>query len=173
MTLQTKYKFTHDPLQQGMISSCIPCEKITAFSNEELEFGLGVAYAGEVGDGNSPKVALPSATGFYFAGITCHTHKQNKGSDDRLDVIEGTDKANYAIGDDITLLKKGRIMVWSEQAVEPGDPVFLRHTVNGAGTASGQFRKDVDAANADQIANAQWVGKIATAGRVELEINLP
>lgn len=172
MGIQTTYSFTHDALVQGMIDSMVPSECLTGYSDAAIGFGLGLVYDGEVTDGRS-KLALPSATGFTFAGISVFTHKQNTGGDSGLGDLTTDEVARYAIGDDITYGKKGRFVVWSESAVEPGDAVFLRHTANGAGTAPGQFRVDADTDGADQIARAQWVTKITAAGLVVLEINLP
>jgi len=175
MPIQTTYNFQHDALLQGMVKDAQTCDTITGFSDAAIGFGLGVAYDSAMGtyETSRPKLALPSATGFTFMGVTCHTHKQNTGGDDGLGVLTTTESAQYAIGDDITVLTRGLIVVYSESAVEPGDAVFLRHTANGAGTAPGQFRIDADTANADQITNAKWATKITAAGLVVLQINLP
>jgi hypothetical protein len=87
-----------------------------------------------------------------------------------LTTTEGT---QYGPGDAIRLRRKGRIYVYSEQAVSPSDPVFLRFVIGAAGTAIAHFRKDADTAKAFEVTAAQWVGTITAAGIVVLEVNLP
>lgn len=122
-----------------------------------IAFGVGVAIA------STGLVAVPAATGFKFEGITIQKHKSTPNS---------TGVAQYDIGEAISVLRKGRIYVNAEQAVDPTVAVFLRHTVNAALTP-GDFRTDADTAKADQITNAKWVSKITAAGLAILEINMP
>ena len=172
MPIQTTYNFTHDALQKGMIQDFLPTERITAFSDEVINFGFGVVYDSAVGNENRPKVAIPSSTGFTFLGVACHTHKQNTGGDDTLGTLTTTEEAEYAIGDDITVLKKGRIVVYSEQAVDLDDDVYLRHTTTTTENP-GDFRTDADTDKADQITQARWVSKTSGAGLAVIEINIP
>ena len=69
----------------------------------------------------------------------------------------------------MSLLRKGRIWVYSEQAVGPSDTVFVRF---GAGGNAGDFRKDADTDKAVALPTAKFVTTVAAAGLVQVEINL-
>ena len=175
MPIQTAYPFTHDPLLLGMASTPEPCQKATGYADAAISFGVGLIYDGEISDGRQ-KVAVPAATFTIrdFAGIAEYSHKQQRGEDAGLTDLTTTQTAEYSAGDDITIAQKRRLIVFSEQAVNPGAAVFLRHTAGGAGTAPGQFRTDADTANAIDISSvARWKSVTAGAGNAELEINLP
>ncbi|BAQ65529.1 hypothetical protein GM3709_2294 [Geminocystis sp. NIES-3709] len=144
----------------------------TAYSDTAIPFGVGVVYGGAVGNENRPKIALPSATGFLFMGVSCFTHKQTGDSNDGFGVLNTTASAQYEIGDDITVKKRGYVWVYSEIAVDMDDPVFLRHTVNSA-LVPGNFRIDADTAKADQLTNVRWACKTTAAGLAILELNIP
>jgi hypothetical protein len=118
-------------------------------------FGLAILSTG--------LVAVPSSTGFTFVGIARQKHKSTPNS---------TAVAQYDIGEAISIVRKGRIWVESEQAVNPTLSVFLRHTVNSA-LVPGNFRVDADTAKADQITNAKWVSVTTGAGLAILEVNQP
>lgn len=81
--------------------------------------------------------------------------------------------AFYAEKSAVSVLTRGRIYVLAEQDVAVGDPVYLRHTANGAGKDKGQFRKDSDTNKAYLLAGARFI-RGASAGSVAVvEINLP
>jgi len=125
----------------------------------DINFGLGLVVTANEGE-----AALPSATGFKMAGIVIQSLK---------DIPRATGIALYEADEEFPVLKKGRIWVYSEVAIDPTDPVFLRHTVNAA-LVPGDFRNDADTAKADDIsAFASWVSKTTAAGLALLEINLP
>ena len=174
MAIQTTYGFTHDPLLVGMAAGPSPCQKGTGYADAAIAFGLGLVYDGEVTQGRR-KVKVPDAafTVADFVGIAEHSHKQQRGDEAGLDVLTSTQTAEYAIGDDITIAEKRRIVVTVEGAVNPGAAVFLRHTANG-GNTPGNFRTDADTARAVDISTvARWRTTTAGAGQAELEINLP
>lgn len=146
-----------NPAMEGMAGDAEFNDIRSQRSAAAINFGLGLAIAA---DG---LVALPAAAAFEFAGISLHKHK---------DLPNDTAVARYEIGEEISLLRRGRIWVLAEEAVDPSQDVYLRHTVNG-GDTPGHFRTDADTANADQIANAKWVDITTAAGLALLEINMP
>lgn len=172
MPIQTTFPFQHGELLKGMAVQ-YPERCITGYSDEVIEFGLGLAYDGAFSDGDRPKVAIPSATGFVFMGLALFNHKQSRQDDDGFGVLEATAGSRYEIKDDITIARKGLFQVYSEVAVNPTLPVFLRHTANSALTP-GDFRTDADTARADEIAEgAKWATVTTAAGLAILELNLP
>lgn len=171
MPIQTTFPFQHGELLKGMAVQS-PERCITGHSDEVIEFGLGLVYDGAFSDGDRPKVAIPSATGFVFMGIALFAHKQSRQGDDGFGVLEATAGSRYEIGDDITILCRGLIQVYSEVAVNPTLPVFLRHTVNSALTP-GNFRTDADTHKADALSGVKWATTTSGAGLAILELNLP
>ena len=78
----------------------------------------------------------------------------------------------YAIRSAMSILRKGQMVVYSEQAVNPGDQVFARF-VAGATEQLGALRKDADTADAVAIPPAFWTTYLSAAGLAVVEINLP
>lgn len=133
--------------------------KVTRACAAAIEFGLGLA------DLSTGLAALPAATSFVFAGVALMKHKAQSNADAA---------ASYAIGEAISVLRKGRVWVYSEVAVDPTADVYLRHTANTGPTRSpGNFLTTADTNKADLVSNAKWVSKTSAAGLAILEINLP
>lgn len=133
-------------------------DKVGAVSAADQEFGMGLQML------STGLVALPSAVDQVFAGVTIQQ---------QLPIQRATGEATYEAEQEISLLKKGRIWVYSEQAVNPTLAVFWRHTLNVT-LVPGDFRVDIDTANATDIsAFARWVSVTAAAGLALLEVNAP
>ena len=123
-----------------------------------IAFGVGLAI------NTTGFVLVPTATGFKFEGVAMLKQKAPPNT---------TGIALYDIGEEISVLRQGRIYVTAEVAVNPTLAVFLRHTVNAALTP-GDFRIDADTARADQITNAKWVSTTTTGPLLAiLEVNSP
>lgn len=107
---------------------------------------------------------LPSAAGQTQYGITVHRH----GREDFA--LAGA--FAFAQGEDVELLRQGRIWVLVEEAITANDPVFFRHTVNG-GLVPGGWRNDAAAAEADAVPNAIFLTTAAIDTVALIDINLP
>lgn len=126
-----------------------------------VDIGFGLGLIKTVTEG---LVALPAATGFKLAGIAIQTLK---------DIPRATGIALHEIDSEFPVIKKGRVWVYSEVAVTPLEPVFMRHTTTTT-ELPGDFRNDADTARADDIsAVAAWVSTTTGAGLALLEINIP
>jgi hypothetical protein len=101
---------------------------ITCDSASAIGFGLGLR---NLSDGTCN---LPGITGFVFSGVSLMTNKALPNS---------TGVARYEIGEKIPILKKGRVYVVNEDAVDPTKAVYLRRGANGS-AAPGHFRTDSD-----------------------------
>lgn len=174
MPIQTTYPFFNQPLLPGMVASLLRSEAITAFAATAIPFGVGLLFTGTTdiaGDstGNVTtlnnyydrlQVALPASGNPRFAGVAGHDHTQTlTGEIVSLETLITTQIAQYPIGAAIKVIKKGRVAVLVDAAENPaiGDPVFLRHTANGVGTAVGQFRTTADTARALDVSTvAKW-----------------
>jgi len=132
---------------------------VGANSDADTNFGIGLALTAVEG-----KVAIPAAASFKFAGVSVQTNKATP---------RATGIALYEADEEFSMLRKGRIWVYAEEAVDPTKAVFLRHTINST-LLPGDFRTDIDTANAEDIsAFARWVSTTTAAGLAMLEINAP
>jgi len=143
---------------KGALADIGITDKVGRVAAAAIPFGVGLAQTAVAG-----QAEIPTATGFVFEGISVQTNKPT---------ANATGEAQYEIGEEITVLRKGRVWVYVEEAVAVNDDVFLRHTDNAA-LLAGDFRTDADTANADQITNARFVTATTAAGLAQIEINLP
>lgn len=130
-----------------------------------IPFGRGVV---NVAAATERSAALPTATGFVFAGVNERIHS-------------GVDPTNASPADDIgatspfqdmTVIKEGEVIVEVDEAVTEASAVFLRHTAGGTGAgAPGTWRTDADTARADAVANARFVSRTTGAGLAVLALN--
>lgn len=81
------------------------------------------------------------------------------------------DKTQYEIYEVVSVVRTGYIFVYSEQAVDKGDPVYYRVV---AGTAPnniiGRFRKDDDSGDAVLLPSATFEKTISAAGITVIRI---
>lgn len=175
MSIQTTYPFSYTSGLPGLPYDLTRYQDVTADAAVAIAFGLGLVLdSSRTPQNNRQAVKLPSASTDIFAGVAVLSRKQvTTGAVAGLGDLTTTEDAQYDTGDPIRLRTQGRIYVYSEQAVSPTDPVYLRYAAGSAGTAIGYFRKDGDSSKALQITNARWVGTITAAGIVVLEINQP
>lgn len=78
----------------------------------------------------------------------------------------------YAIGDQVTLLKRGRIWVIAEEAVTPASTVFVRFAA-GSFPTLGAFRASADTATAVALPGAKFCTSAGVGGLVIVEVNIP
>lgn len=174
--IQTDYGYSYQAGLQGQPYDLSPYFDATAVASVDIEFGLGlVLNTSLVPDNNRIGVKLPSASNDVFVGVAVldRAISVNSGTPAGFDDLTTDEKAVYKAGRPIRLRRRGRIYVYSDQAVAPGDPVYLRYTVSSGGIVAGNFRKDGDTSKAAQLSGVQWGGKITAAGLVILELNLP
>jgi hypothetical protein len=143
---------------KGGLGDSGPNDLFTGVSAVDINFGLGLQIE------TTGLLAIPSAVGDEVAGIAVQVQKN---------IPRATGIALYEADEAITMLKKGRIWVYSEQAVNPVLDVFLRHTTTTT-EEPGDFRVDIDTDKAIDIsAFAKWVSVTTAAGLAQLDINLP
>ena len=134
----------------------------TGVASGAITFGKAVVKV--VGDDDG--VILPSATGQQFLGVSV----MHQVAEQAL----GTGVVQYEDKEPINVMRKGKIFVFVEEAVDPDtDSVFFRHTAGGGGSVIGRFRTDADTASADAVPNARFVETTTGAGLTVIEINNP
>jgi hypothetical protein len=122
-------------------------------AGEDIDFGLGV-----VETSTEEESKLPSASGQYFDGVALHTHTKE---------LDSSDERKYSEKDSMSVLRRGRVWVISEDAVSIGDDVYLRHTTNGSNTP-GNFRTDNDSGNAMQVKGCKWLTETSSTNELAL-----
>lgn len=82
--------------------------------------------------------------------------------------------APYYEDEAVSMLTRGRVYVYVENAVDSDDPVYLRFVQGGdADELVGQFRSDADGGDATLVADARWIFGASADGLAVLEINMP
>ena len=79
----------------------------------------------------------------------------------------------YPQGVTVPVVRRGPVWVKVEEAVAPGDAVFVRHASGAGGTALGAFRKSADTATAAQLPGAVYLDTAAANGLARVDLNLP
>lgn len=154
----------------GMLADNGDNDIVSKYSAAVIPFGRFLSY-----DAAEGKVKLPAAAGDLDAvdleGIAVATQAIENQVDNTLGVADANVPA-YPATMAINVLKRGRIWVWSEQAVTPLLAVFVRHTASGD-NKPGNFRVDIDTANAIDISSkARWVSVTTGAGMALLDLRL-
>lgn len=153
---QTSYSISPARAFAGLISD-VGTNYVISRTNEEsvsVEFGLMVAA------GTDPEAQFLNCAALtdVLLGVTTHQHTQDR------DGVEAGDTAG--------LISRGGVWVVVEEAVVPGDGVFVRCVVTG-GEQYGAFRTDADGTDAVEITNARWISSTAGAGLALLDLNMP
>ncbi len=107
---------------------------------------------------------VTAGTDDKFLGVAVQSHTEEQQSD-------GT--VQYDANDCFPCIRKGKVWVYVEEAVDERSPVYLRHTANGATKIPGYFRTDADSAKAFLVQNANFRKRTSGAGLTILEINKP
>lgn len=119
-----------------------------------VEFGRGVEA------GTDPENQVVAYAGGTLQGVTVKTHALDRATEEA-----GLDGAS--VGEEVGVLRKGRIWVQTNEAVVAGDAVFCVNT----GADAGRFRND--ATDATAVPGAAFAGFDADRSLALLELNLP
>jgi hypothetical protein len=109
--------------------------------------------------------SLTLDTNDVFHGVSVLTQNKEQGSD-------GSD-AQYDATDIASIMRKGKIRVNVEQAVDETDAVYMRFIADGATKLPGYFRKDSDSGKAVLVTDVKFRKRTTEAGLTILEINKP
>lgn len=127
-------------------------------SSQEMAFGLAVVFEGSTDDQGA---LAPDAISEQVAGILVHSHAYSNDSDGDL----GT--TGLKPGAILNVLRKGRIWVEAEEAVSPGDPLWIRAVVTG-NEEEGALAMQADSTDMIDSSNqGRWL-TTATAGNIAL-----
>jgi hypothetical protein len=131
------------------------------FSNGVLE--CGVVVTGTVDALGVMKVAKPTSTGQRILGVSLLNFQ-------RLLTWNNAGYFQYPDNDLVTLVTEGDIVMYAEVAVDPGDPVWFRHTASGGNTRIGALGK-ATGTGLDALPGAKFLDKTSAAGLVRVSLN--
>jgi hypothetical protein len=165
---QLDYALRPAPAIAGQLGSAIDSDIRSAINQETVALPFGIAMAlGVLPVGNlgqTAKAKLLASAADAIVGVTLFS--------DARDNI-GLGLAGIAAikpGDTFNLLAEGDVWVPVEQAVVPGDPVYVRFAPSAstpALTQAGAFRKDADGGTAKLSRGSRWL-KAGAAGGIAL-----
>ena len=159
---QLDYSFNMPIAVEGKIAdSEVNLKEGTWVAQGVIPFGRGVVKV----PGEDDWIKLPDGTDNTFHGVSLMSQPHEQAL--------GTGIVQYEDTEPVNVLRKGKVWVYSEVAIDPDtDSPFFRFAA-GTGTVIGRFRNDADTATAAAVPNARFVTKSAGAGLVVLEINNP
>ena len=137
-------------------------------TNGVIPFGRALTFKTLPAPGKNAIVELPNATGEItgdnFAGISVR--------DPTVELPQGSNVfTGFKTGDVISLLRRGRLWVVSEDAVSARVPVFARF-VAGGGEELGALRTDADTADAVAIPGSKFMTSGGAGAVVEMELDV-
>lgn len=142
----------------GQIADSTSVREIITRANGEASAGMPFGVVVGFGSTDSKAILLADAN-TKIAGIVVRSHVY----DPNFDLNSSRDPKPGAV---LNIGRKGHFYVTVEEAVVPGDPVFVRHTANGGNTQKGAFRKSSDSSNAVAITGRY----LSTAGAGEIAL---
>lgn len=145
------------------------------FYIEGLEDGVAITVVADnttgTGDDLTVSETNEEVVADVFAGVALLSHTEsNDVKRDLIDMsspITGTE--GYNRGASVNVLCRGRVWVTTEEAVTPGQPVYVRY-VAGASESQGVFRKSADSTDCVKLDNARWVVGNSAAGLAVVEL---
>lgn len=161
---QTTYLEKPVAAMPGMIADETPSTIVTAkfVDAAGAPFGIFVTKGANEGE-----VKLMTGGADPVAGILVHTH--------HVDVVPVPAGKDISQNDIMPLGQKGRFYALIEEDMAEDDPVYVRHTANGAGKLQvGAIRNDNDGANAVLLKGAtiRRGGVLATDGVAVVDFDL-
>lgn len=173
---QLSYSIEHKQAYPGGRADSSPMDAASAQNDDvvQIPWGLGVVR-NPVQPSNQAAIDMLSAilpvdgkVEADFAGVVLYDAAYEAGYPFGTSTLNGVQ-----VGNAMSLIKKGRVFVTAEDAVDPTKPVYLRLSANGAGTAAGQFRGTSDTTHTIQLTKAKWVGTRNADGLCALDLNYP
>ena len=159
---QTSYSINQAAAQAGQLYDLGKNDFISAVDVvEAVSFGLALVQGTSDGECH-----LPASSGDIAKILGVSSLVQTKEQALLTSVV------NYPIGSDISILRKGRIYVKVEEAVNAMDPVFVRFAA-GSFAQLGSFRKSADSASAGQVDGCVYRTSAPIGGFAVVEFNLP
>lgn len=163
-TITNDYSFIGGAIE-GQLATAVNCTRRSALNETGLVLPYGRALVYDTS--TTGFYNLPSVTGQKFMGVIERTVIYENETDSQ-------GFFGFPVDVEFDFDSTGDIYVFTETDVTPNDPVFFRHTANGAGKdVIGRFRNDADAGTCDQVlVGASWQGSFLAGDFAILTLNL-
>lgn len=115
---------------------------------------------------------LPTASTDITTGLLVMGVSRDSVSRDPNFPSGGTANTTYQIGDSVELVYRGQVWVTVEEAVAPGDDVYVRYAT-GSFAQKGAFRSSADSTTAALLNGARYLTTAAIGGLALVDLNLP
>lgn len=160
MSVQTSYEFKPRVALEGNVDNNSLLELDSKSAEAEIGFGRAVVR----GTNADRQVKIPAGATPAFFGVAQRIIGLENPNDGTFE------RTSYLDKETVSVVRSGYIWVYSEQAVNAGDPVYYRHTAGAGGTVLGRFRKDDDTSTANLIDGASFETTITAEGLVLVRI---
>lgn len=168
---QTSYSNVPSEALLGKVDQCSDEDKISRVASEALPYGVFVfqnAAPGSTGlsPGTVKKIVDAKADMVGILGVSVYEAARSPYTAPGTAYDSGG--ADYASGEDVAILRRGRIWMWTENAATQGNAVYVRCTA-ASGKPNGQVR-DGTAANFVAHGTAVFMTSTSGAGLVLVEV---
>lgn len=174
MAVQTSYTVAPAAAYAGMLADDTDNDIMTlknAEASASMPFGIVVAF--KTSSPASDKDTILPASGGKLAGIVVHSHDYER----TFTLPDGTtagelDSTGLKVGTEMAVLWRGCVWVKVQQAVVPGDRLFVCHTANAVYTAKGQVGNADESTNTiDATAIGRFISGAAAGGLAKLQVD--
>jgi hypothetical protein len=148
------------------VAAVIPNESNVPFGVVVVRDDSGLSEKEDIAMLPNAAADITSIKNVFGVAVHQHTIEQN---------IGGVSNLGYAPVSEMSILRKGRIWVETEDVVTQASDVYVRH-VAGAGEQRGALRSDTDGGDADILPSARWFKGSQVVNGINLavlELNLP
>lgn len=150
MGTQLAYGYYHTDGDPGTPADLNPMTTDTLVNASGFPLAFGMAIKEVAG-----QAAILAGSGDIVAGVICKVLDQN--------TIGLTAPNIIGVNEPMVILRKGRVKVLVEEAVNPNDPAFVRFVAGAGGTVIGAWRKSADTASASAVKGARYCQTWAVA----------
>lgn len=176
MTMSVQTTFSTAPAigYAGTLDSNLAHDVITmknAEASASMVFGRAVKFKDTV---TTDKDAVyPAAETDKVLGIILHAHTYALEWTDADGTEYGQlDADGVKVGGFLNILRRGRVLVIAEDAVEAGDPLWVRCTAGGAGeVVGGLTNADEGTETIDCSTKGMWLTSASAGGLAWLDVN--
>lgn len=158
--IQTAYPIEHGKAFEGMLSDTSLTDTITL-----ANVGPGAAFFGHLIVASGAGCALVSGAAQVPLGIATSSKTFEDGP-----AKEADGRVGYPVQYVVNILRRGRIWVYTHEAVSVGDVVRVFHSA-APGKTVGRFGKTATAGKTAVLSNAEFLSSTTGAGLAIVEIN--
>ena len=147
----------NDLSQEGLIAgafykSVVGGSLITAINGDTVVLAAGF---GAVWGSTEDEVILPAGAGNFAGVITLPHSLEKRSAGSTYASVDAGGRFGYPVGFEVALALTDMHVVYVDDTVAQGDPVYLNHTASTS--VVGAFRNDANSSNAQLISGATFM----------------